>query len=213
MGFLDDISSAPIGTSRPSPGKATQFFRPFSGKATQFFQQFSPEFLDPLAQGTPGFEKFRQQALRGGPSPFAQLQEQQSLREEALARQDLLTEAGTRGAEAQAELASKGGITSGAAERIEQEATRAAIFGGQEVGQQGVFNRLKIRLEDESQRQADVKSLAQIELQNEQARNEFALSRFKDLAALFGAEQQAQAIRASGGSRGPFSSFFGGLGL
>lgn len=164
-----------------------------NGPAFDFFQRFRPRFQDPLDAGRPGIDRFQEEALRTGPSPFTQLAEQLSLEEEAALRDRTLGESRARGEEAIANLAARGGITSGARERVETGAAQAATLAGQEAGRQGIFERLRLQLADEEARQAQLRDLAGLEFQAEQAEQQFSLDEFNTLAQLFGAEMTARA--------------------
>jgi len=162
--------------------------------AIRFFQENAPQFQS----GGAGVSALSGEALRTGPSAFGRLAEQQAFTEEAEARGNLAEQAGAEGAAASTRLASRGGLTSGARERVAKESSRAGILAGQEAGRQGTFARLKGRLADEANRQGAIQNLAQADITTQGQRNVFEQEKFNKFAELFGAQQQANIIEKQG---------------
>jgi len=117
--------------------------------------QFAPELdarLGKINLNTTGLDKFRGEATRSGPSFWASLMTNKSLAEEAQAKDRAVSQsrAGVRTAEA--DLASKGGLSSGARERIARSGARDLLAVGQDVARQGNLNRMQIGVNDEQNR-------------------------------------------------------------
>jgi hypothetical protein len=100
-----------------------------------------------------GMEAMRAEALRTGPSAWADLQNQNQLLEEQDAR-DLNASQGM-GAEAQARsaLASKGGLSQGGAQSLAKAGMQNNMLGNQQIARAGMSNRLGIATTDEENRQ------------------------------------------------------------
>lgn len=117
--------------------------------------EFAPELdarLGKINLNTTGLDKFRGEATRSGPSFWASLMTNKSLAEEAAAKDRAVSQsrAGVRTAEA--DLASKGGLSSGARERIARSGARDLLAVGQDVARQGNLNRMQIGVNDEQNR-------------------------------------------------------------
>lgn len=155
--------------------------------------------------------KLREEALRSPDqmSAWAKLAaEKQALEEQTLrgrAQQDMAS----RIAEARNNLATRGGLRGGAAERFAFGSARDLARSNQDVARQGVSNRLEIRGMDESNRQGALKNVAATEsdynkINQAQAINEANAKRLNDLEqykadmAAYGAGKTAQSQMLGG---------------
>lgn len=116
-----------------------------------------------LRMDTRGLEAFRNLALRGGPSAAARIMERKSFAEEADARERAKREARGTAAEARTELAMRGGLSSGARERIATGGARNLLAMSQDTGRQGNLNRMQIGINDEQQRISQLSMLPGME--------------------------------------------------
>ena len=125
---------------------------PFSGDGFEF------------SMDTRGLDAFRNEALRTGPSGWATLQEQLSdqRRSEALDRST--QQAGAFGASQRAGLASRGGLSGGAAERIGRSSAEQGMMLGQDAYRQAGQEKLDIGIQDENRRMATLSALPQMDM-------------------------------------------------
>jgi hypothetical protein len=127
---------------------------------------FAPELSQRLANinlNTQGLDQFRQEALRKGPSVWANLANEQQYAQEGAQKDRAVAQsrAGVRTAEA--DLASKGGLSSGARERIARSGGRDLLAVGQDTARQGNLNRLQIGVNDEQNRISELGMLPGME--------------------------------------------------
>ncbi len=108
--------------------------------------------LNGINLNTQGLDAFRQQALRTGPSQWAGLATQQQGLEEKNAREGAQRDAAGQTAQAQGQMAMRGGITSGSRERLATEGARNQLNMTQGIARQGSQNRLQIGVNDEQNR-------------------------------------------------------------
>lgn len=114
---------------------------------------------------TRGLDKFRNEALRTGPSRWAGLQVGKTYGEEQAARERAKQEALSGTSQAQSDLAMHGGLSSGARERTAQTGQRSELAMSQQAGRQGAQNRLQVGINDESNRIAQLSQLPAFEQQ------------------------------------------------
>ncbi len=120
--------------------------------------------LDPIQVNKEGLNQFRKEALRTGPSAWARLAEQVSRQEEKMARDRGAATSRGRTAEAQSGLAMRGGLTSGARERVARAGARDYMNMSQDIGAQGTANRMQVGLNDEQNRIAQLGQLPGMEV-------------------------------------------------
>lgn len=110
-----------------------------------------------------GMNKYRQEAMRSGPSAWAQMAGRQ---QDELA-QDAQNKAGKQSAgqaaEARSQLAMRGGINSGARERIAQGAAKNYMDMSQDIGRQATTNKTQIGMNDEQNRINQLQALPGME--------------------------------------------------
>lgn len=170
-----------------------------------------------------GLNKFRGEALRTGPSAWASLATRQQGVEGAKARQDAAKAGAGQAAEARSALAMKGGLRSGASERIARDSMRNQLAMGQQIGQKESDNKLSIGMNDEQNRVNQLGQLPGMEIAalqpefdktklwgqgkqydignriNETDKNNaFDLQRYHEEMQAWGANQQANATANSG---------------
>lgn len=97
-------------------------------------------------------DMLQQEAMRTGPSAWANLATQQQSLEEQNLRDAAARQALSGSAQARAALAMRGGLSGGAAERLARTGQSDLIRARQEVGRQGVGARAQIGLKDEEKR-------------------------------------------------------------
>lgn len=160
---------------------------PYSGEATQ---------------------ALKAQAFAEGDSPWAKLQLAKQ-QQEQMAGMDAASKAGLQGmSQAQAQLASSGGLSTGARERMARGGSRDLMAARQAVGRQGIGSRLGIQSEDLDRKQGLLSDFAT----SESAANKFNIGqlqgdierkaafegrRYDKGMEAYGAEQTANAQRAA----------------
>lgn len=175
----------------------------------------APGFLEQL-RGLQGLPAFRREALRQGPSPFARLQTQLQRSQELQGLENIRQSSQGRFAEASGALASRGGLSGGARERLGSAAISGGLASEQRLRRAGGESRLGIFAQDEQRRQAALGALPGLELgqlgtglqaqqfdvsqkfASQQAFLQALLEEFRTEGEIFGAEQLARATEAAG---------------
>lgn len=130
--------------------------------------QLTPELEKRLAliqMNQAGLQKYRGEALREGPSRWAGLAGQQQALEERLAMDRIAQESAGQTATARANLAMRGGLTSGARERIARGGSRDFLNMSQNLKAEGMRNRAQIGISDEMNRISQLGALPGMEAQ------------------------------------------------
>jgi hypothetical protein len=125
-------------------------------------------FAEDLMSNNQGFNKFQDEALRDGPSKYAQLM----LDQQDLNRKGALDDVGAQfqsGLQSQMDaLASQGGMMSGAGERMGANSIRDMLAARQGVRRDTDQNRLSIQGQDEQNRLGQLQALTGLEQQRNQ---------------------------------------------
>lgn len=169
-------------------------------------------------------DAIRSKGLATGDSPWAMMQLQKNQMDAQNQKQNLATQGASSAAMARNNMAMRGGLSSGARERIGQNAIQAQMMGQQQVGRDMNAQNLNIRSQDEAMKTDALKTTMQadsananmalqnrdyrgnVDLQNRNAammdvdaKRTFDLSVYKDKMAAYGASKSADAQRAAGG--------------
>lgn len=113
-----------------------------------------------------GLNKFRDEALRDGPSAWQNLMLERQKLEEQQGRDDVGALSSSQAAQARSALATRGGLTSGAAERLAGGASREAMMARQRLAGEGMRSRADISTQDEANRIAQLSQLPGMEVQS-----------------------------------------------
>lgn len=169
-GFEGDATDA----DRARAGERNYAMDPYSGMPT-YQPGYDPNTmaLYPKFQGqinainpnTQGLDKFRGEALRSGPSAWANLARGQQFSEQANAQEQAAKAAASGTATAASDLAMRGGINSGARERIAAGGVKNLLDMNQNAARQGNLNRLQIGVNDEQNRISQLGQLPGMENQ------------------------------------------------
>jgi hypothetical protein len=181
--------------------------------------QLNVSALDPTQWE--GYSKYRQEALRTGPSAWANLALQQQAAEEAKARDAAARQSLSSLTQGYSQLASRGGLSGGARAQLALQGNRNMLLAGQDVGRTAMLNRLGISKDDESNRVAQLGQLTNYEtdigkynktlegkqkefnlnnvLREIEGRRGFDLDLYKERMRDLAATRQADATRNSGG--------------
>lgn len=182
---------------------------------------------NPIVQDKRALEALRTRALTEGPSTWAQLMNQKQALEEAQGRSDIGAQAGTQAAQARSQLAQKGGLTGGSAERIAASSAKNAMNLRQQLAGQGALTRANTALQDEQQRLDLLKSLPGMELQaiepefknraaqmqaqqfnieqalkDKYSQDQYNMMKYQNDMQAWAAANQANAIGEAGGKKG-----------
>lgn len=182
----------------------------------------NPNKID--ANSLEGMAAMKNMALGQGPSQWAQLMMQQQGMQEAGQKDQAATQAASGAAQARGAMAMRGGISSGARERLAGGSARDLLFAKQGIANQGNQSRLGINIEDQSQRNKmlsqfsegeaklagynnDLSNKAQqynIEgaLTEKRAKDAQDLTVYQEQLKKWAAEKQADATAKSGGGGG-----------
>jgi hypothetical protein len=170
-----------------------------------------------------GMDAFRQEALRKGPSQWSAMAKQAQDRELGMNRDTARREAGGTAADARAQLAMRGGINSGARERVAKSGQKNYLDMSRQLGAQTMDNKSQIDMNDEKNRIQQLGMLPGMENQALQpelqkatmglgarqfdiqqqtqeglAHNAFDLQKYAEQMRAWGANRQADATAAAG---------------
>jgi hypothetical protein len=181
----------------------------------------------------PGYQAFQDRALAApGTSAWEQMALGKQQLEQQQAAQQAMQSGQARAAEARGGIARRGGLTSGAQERVAKSSMRDILGAKQTVAQGGQQARADIGLNAENQRLAALSQLPGMESQRQnqqigvqefniqnalaqkQAEEQAKQQEYQQKMAAYAAAQQANAIAASGPKSGGLfgqSGLFGGL--
>jgi hypothetical protein len=165
------------GQTNGAGSEYSQYFNPivtFGGQPVRpnYQPAFDPYTMSmfPWAQGAvpgetdkQGINKYREEALRSGPSAWAGLSNQKQDMEGERAREKLAGETASRQADAESALAMRGGLDSGARERLASSGMKDYLSGSQGIAQQGMTNKLQVSLNDEQNRISQLGALPGME--------------------------------------------------
>lgn len=204
----ENADGGPVGRVPQSPAYNTlidQNTGLIRGKA---ISEFNPDMR--------GMEAYRERALGSGESSWAKLAKEAQALEEQKAKQAVQEQGASAGAQARSQLAMRGGLSSGAAERMAKSQSREGMRSLQNVGMQGQQARASINLQDEQARNQFIQQLPGMEndlaqrktatqqWNTQQALNENMLSNARNLnqyneqMKLYAAAQQGNAMRDTG---------------
>lgn len=230
IGNTADAISSGIRGARPAlDAESARRARVLAGPADiKYTDIYNPErdALSPYAQqqlggvnmNQEGLNRFRSEALRTGPSAWSRLANEQQRGEESQARESVARQVYGANAGAMSQLAMRGGIDSGARERMARSGAQNMLNMGQDIRRQGSLNRMQIGMNDEQNRITQLGMLPGMESQfanfglekakigigarqgdianqiaNQQGRNIFDLEMWKKRMEEQAAERQAQA--------------------
>ena len=175
-------------------GSDAPFYPDFIGMDDSILRNAGPASLQLMSEG-----------MRTGPSRGAELAQLEQRRQLGLSREQLKKQALGEAAQAKNALAMKGGLSSGAAERIGTNMGSAAMEMGQGARQNYAKNMASIGMEDEGNRQKMLGNAANLETQGlgrQQAQNlalnKFNLDRYNAQMGGWAANKQAAATADSG---------------
>lgn len=176
------------------------------------YAAFNPIYNNAMAVGMNGASQkgFEAAANQKGPSAWATLMNQQQNNEETMARDKAAKNAAAGIAQGESGLASSGGLTGGARERLAEGGANAYTAAAQNAAQQGSMNRMQVGINDEQNKLQNMGTAAGMENTNALAnlsaqmkgagsQNEYNLGLYNAQAGAWGADKQAQATQNSGG--------------
>lgn len=112
-----------------------------------------------------GMNKYREEALRSGPSAWSKLARTQMAGDEGIQRDQLRSQAASSAADARSQLARRGGLSGGAAERLAMNSDRNAMMGTQGLAAHALQGRNQIATTDEANRMKMLGALPGMELE------------------------------------------------
>lgn len=165
-----------------------------------------------------GLQAFRKEALRTGESPWATLTKNKYINEEQMQRERAKREALSNTAQSESDLAMRGGLSSGARERLQAGSQRNLLDISQQAGEAGAKNRLGVDIAEQQNRMSQLQMLPSMENQAfqlefskqkaiEDARNTDIQRQIDEQARrqqAYAAQQQAIATRQAGRKTGLF---------
>lgn len=179
-------------------------------------QAMLPGYEKKLADNSAGYNKFAGEATRTGPSSWAGLANQQQDALGAAAMEKGAAGAAGANKGAMNALASQGGLSSGARERVAEAGAKNLTTNAQDVTRQTGLNKLQIGVNDEQNRMNSLAALPGMEqnrtnawegvakgdvgneMMNSNNMNNYNMDAYKAQMAAWAAGKQAQATQNSG---------------
>lgn len=115
-----------------------------------------------------GYQAFRSEALRTGPSTWAKMMQQQQELARMTEMEKAARQSGSSAAQARSGLAMKGGLSSGSAERIARDQASNLLQARQGIGRAANMANIQLLTEDERNRLANLSQLPGMESSIEQ---------------------------------------------
>lgn len=163
-----------------------------------------------------GLKAFQSEALRKGPSAWANLATQDQAVQAGAARENAAGQTNSQTSQAMDDLASRGGLSSGARERATTEGAKNYLSMSQDLGRQENLNKLQIGMNDQQNKIQELSALPGMQQQQAQMytsakqadiastvaenanRNNYNQSTYGTQMAGWAANQQANATAKSG---------------
>jgi hypothetical protein len=192
----------------PNPRPAEPQYQPAYDPTTMALAPKLQSFFD---EHGGAIKQYMNEAQRKGLSPYSMLALQEQERQGTMSRDSNRRTAGAASAQARADLARSGGLSSGARERVATNAENDLMGLNQQTSATQLDNNAQLRMNDERNRlmelqQAGTFSLDQGRLygqanqfdlgqqtQENQSKNAFAMDRYNAQMQAWAAEQQARA--------------------
>lgn len=196
----------------------------YSGTWNPWSMYAPPAFQDPQqsinndlagnASAMPALQQFGKEAGRTGPSSWANLAQGQQDKYQTDAQSKAASTAAGNAAESRDQLAMRGGLDSGARERIQRNQSRDYMNMTQNASNTRANNGMQIGMNDEQNRVQQLGMMPQMVNQANQgnfqkagldfnantAENAFNLGKFHEQNAAYGANENSKATASSGGS-------------
>lgn len=187
----------------------TPTYDPNTMSMTAALKELSPEY-------TKGFNQYRDEALRKGPSRWLNMSMANNALKMQDAREKAKLETAGEAASAMDNLAAMGGISSGARERIQEQGQKNAMSMSQDLTRQGNLADLNMGVQDETNRVGQLQNLTGMEdtklkewesakqtdytnISNERQRlNDYNMKKYSARMEALAAERQAQATENAG---------------
>lgn len=205
------------------PGAPPAYVNPYDPKSMSLVSQMGDK-INGLQTDKSGINAYRAEALRKGPSTWAGLANAQQDMMAKNARSSASSSAANQAAGARSSLAMRGGLDSGARERIAQSSSKNLLDMNQKINQDVAGNKMQIGMNDEQNRISQLGALPglentalqpdlertkllgnayQIDNSNQfaanQGLNQYNQNKYATQMAGWAAGQQANATRNSGG--------------
>ncbi len=159
------------------------------------YDQFPPpEFL----QESEGYNKFKEGAFRKGPSQWLSMTKFKNDAQEADQREGAVRDANASTAQQLSQLASQGGVSSGARERATEAGAKNYLGMSQNLQRQGNMADMDMGIKDEQNRLSMLTQLPGLENQRSQQKNSYNMDIYKSKMEAAAAERQAQATENAG---------------
>ena len=154
----------------------------YPGYQTAYNQQadsVAGDYAAAARAGTPseaGLNKYRQEAMRSGPSAWAQMTGKNIGMQAAAAREKGAKDIAGQQATAAGQLAMRGGLQSGARERMAKGAAKGMLDMQQDIARQEMGNRLQAGINDEQNRISQLGALPGMDVSMAGAKRQAALT-------------------------------------
>lgn len=163
-----------------------------------------------------GLNQFRDEALKTGASAWSNRMMDQNQLQNINARESAGRQVAGQNAMAMSSLASHGGLSSGARERVARDGAKNQLLMSQDIGRQGRMNAMQIGINDEQNRMSRLSMLPGMEaqrtgmladrdkfninakLEEAKRKNDFELGKYKEQMAAYSSGQTAAAQAEEG---------------
>lgn len=186
--------------------------RDANNMAQNFSTEGAPDLtIDPNSMPS-NLKEFEQKQNAVGMTPWMGFAQQRQLAEQSAATDAARQQAAAQAAGQRSQLAQKGGLTSGASERLGRQAMLQGQLAQQEVGRQGMAQRAGIGAQGEQMRQAQVNTWGQMADREAQRKQDLLIANQQAKAQMWGTGKLAQAqVEASKPKSGLFGLGIGGI--
>jgi hypothetical protein len=232
------IFSGPVNTPLPSyTDPMRPSYNPTYDPQSMSMSPFIQNLTNGINLNTQGMDQYRKEATRTGPSTWSGLARNQLNADQASAGSELQRQSAGNAATARSQLAMRGGLSGGAAERLATNSNRDAMMGQQQLASRGLSNRAQIATTDEANRIKMLQGLPSMEVEqlrpqqwraeqqiagrrgdinnqiNESSQmNQFNMAQYQELMRQNAASRNADAYAAAAPKdRGFFGNLMGGL--
>lgn len=169
-----------------------------------------------MPQFDQGFNKYRDEALNNGPSAWLNMSRSKNALDMQGAKEKMALENAGQTASARDNLASIGGLSSGARERTAEQGQKNYMAMSQDLSRQGTVADMGLGVQDESNRIGKLQNLTGMEetkmndwqnakgqdvsnaMNENRAQNEFAMNMYNTQMTALAAQRQAEATENSG---------------
>lgn len=150
-----------------------------------------------------GYNEMVSQANNKGMNPWALMELSKMQKQQQVDLDNAADRGAGMKAKVESDLASKGGLSSGARERANEEGAKNYLSMASDIGRTGTMGKLNLGIQDELQKQKMLEGVTNMQMQDVNAHNMFDQNQYNQKMSAWAAKQQADATRDAS-KKGPF---------